>query len=319
MTRSSLAIGLCALMLCAPAAHGFAPQEQAAPDLRAKTDPRAVGQTVVIELSAGFTPDPTTIPVAAGGWRPAENLSSGCVGVIGGEPDLELFYNAGDWPLYFRTESEGDTTLTVRTANGDWLCDDDRGGNMDAEVLVEEPISGAYHVWVGVFHGDPIPALLHVSELGSYASYEDEHGDHFDDGFEDSGLRPAPHLDAEFGSVNLVAGFHPDPFTRAVTAGGPIAAGFVSEGCSGMVAVAPSFELTYEAGGFPLVIQARSGADVTLMVNTPYGEWVCDDDGAGGTDSEVRFNRPLSGVYDIWVGVFHGEPADAVLSITETH
>jgi uncharacterized protein YfaP (DUF2135 family) len=45
---------------------------------------------------------------------------------------------------------------------------------------------------------------------------------------------------------------------------------------------------------------------------------MCDDDGGEGTNAEIRLNAPRSGVYDIWVGVFGGGTAPAVLQITET-
>ena len=37
----------------------------------------------------------------------------------------------------------------------------------------------------------------------------------------------------------------------------------------------------------------------------------------GGTDPEVSFYQPQSGVYDVWVGAFGGDSGDAELFITE--
>ena len=39
---------------------------------------------------------------------------------------------------------------------------------------------------------------------------------------------------------------------------------------------------------------------------------------ASSFDAEVRFNRPASGTYDIWIGTFSGGTASAALLITET-
>jgi hypothetical protein len=77
--------------------------------------------------------------------------------------------------------------------------------------------------------------------------------------------------------------------------------------------------VTYSAGSLPLVFRTMSGADTTLIINGPDGQWYCDDDSFGDGDAQVRFNRPQSGTYDIWVGKFgSGGTAAARLLITET-
>ena len=40
--------------------------------------------------------------------------------------------------------------------------------------------------------------------------------------------------------------------------------------------------------------------------------------GGGDGDAEVRFNKPRSGAYDIWIGSFNGGMASTTLLITET-
>jgi S1-C subfamily serine protease len=54
-------------------------------------------------------------------------------------------------------------------------------------------------------------------------------------------------------------------------------------------------------------------------VNTPNGEWICDDDSGGNFDPLVQFDDPQSGVYDIWVGVFDEENSNpnATLYLSE--
>ncbi len=128
---------------------------------------------------------------------------------------------------------------------------------------------------------------------------------------------------ASFGEIRLRAGFSPDPYRVDVMAGGSIDA--LSDTplpgeCVGKIADAPDFEITYQAGGLPLVFRTLSSADTTLIINAPDGRWHCDDDSysTGEGDAEVRFNRPQSGTYDIWVGTFSASPASATLVITET-
>lgn len=128
-------------------------------------------------------------------------------------------------------------------------------------------------------------------------------------------------LNANFGSVRLNSGFTPDPHRVSITAGGSIDAYDdtpLPQACVGMISDAPDYEVTYSAGGLPLVFRTLSSVDTTLIINGPDGTWSCDDDGYGDLDAEVRFNRPQSGTYDVWVGTFGGSTARATLLITET-
>lgn len=127
------------------------------------------------------------------------------------------------------------------------------------------------------------------------------------------------HLTANYGEISLSAGFTPDPYRVQLLAGGGVNGSRLPGACVGFISDAPDFEVTYQAGGLPLVFRTVSSADTTLIINGPDGRWYCDDDSYGDLDAEVRFNRPQSGVYDIWVGtiVQGGNPA-ATLLITET-
>ena len=110
-----------------------------------------------------------------------------------------------------------------------------------------------------------------------------------------------------------------DPLRINVTAGGTNEAAPLGSGCAGRISDAPDFQLTYQAGDLlPLVFRTVSQADTTLVINGPDGEWYCDDDSFGDGDAQVRFNKPRSGVYDVWVGRYDGGTAPAALLITET-
>ena len=128
-------------------------------------------------------------------------------------------------------------------------------------------------------------------------------------------------LTANYGEVRLSAGFTPDPHRVNLTAGGSIDAYTDTDlpaACVGDISNAPDYEVTYSAGSLPLVFRTRSSTDTTLIINGPDGRWYCDDDSWGDGDAEVRFNRPSSGTYDIWIGTFNGGTASAALLITET-
>lgn len=125
-------------------------------------------------------------------------------------------------------------------------------------------------------------------------------------------------LRAVSGEINLSAGFTPDPYRVSVTAGGSVDGARLPGSCTGRISDAPDFEVTYSAGSLPLVFRTVSSEDTTLIINGPSGDWSCDDDSYGDGDAEVRFNRPQSGTYDVWVGTFGGGTASATLLITET-
>ena len=126
---------------------------------------------------------------------------------------------------------------------------------------------------------------------------------------------------ATYGEIQLSAGFTPDPYRVSVTAGGSIDAYAdtpLPAACVGKVADAPDFEVTYTAGRLPLVFRTLSSVDTTLIINGPDGSWSCDDDSYGDGDAQVRFDKPRSGTYDVWIGTFGDNMADATLLITET-
>lgn len=120
-----------------------------------------------------------------------------------------------------------------------------------------------------------------------------------------------------YGTVNLATGFTPDPQVVAVRSGGNINAESISSDCRGYISNAPDVRLVFTAGSsLPLVISATSSADTTLVVNGPDGSWYCDDDGGNdGLNPSVRFNRPMSGRYEIWVGTY----GNASLQPAELH
>lgn len=266
-------------------------------------DPSATATYGEVRLSSGFTPDPHTVNLTAGGSIPASNISSSCEGSIARAPDYEVTYQAGSLPLYFYVHASSDTTLVVNGPDGQWYCDDDSNGEANPQVTYNNPRSGTYDIWVGTYGGGTTPATLFVSELSDT-----------DGGSSGS---PDASLSAAFGEVSLRAGFRPDPHRVALTAGGTIPASTVSSSCEGLIAAAPDYEITYDAGSLPLVIRTESSDDTTLVVNGPDGEWYCDDDNGGGTNAQVYFAKPQSGVYDIWVGVYSGSPSRAHLVVTE--
>lgn len=122
-----------------------------------------------------------------------------------------------------------------------------------------------------------------------------------------------------YGSVSLSGGFTPDPHRVELTAGGTIdAQSSLGGNCRGRVANAPDYQLHFSPGSLPLAISVDSDADTTLVVNTPGGGWVCDDDGGDEPlNPLLTWNSPPSGRYDIWVGTYSDSTAPATLFISE--
>lgn len=120
-----------------------------------------------------------------------------------------------------------------------------------------------------------------------------------------------------YGSVNLNSGFTPDPHDVELTAGGAVDASTVNANCIGRIANRADYTLRYRDGDLPLIISVTSEADTTLVVRAPNGQWFCNDDSNGTLNPSVRWEDPLRGRYQIWVGTFGTDTAPAVLHISE--
>lgn len=262
-------------------------------------------------LSTGFQPDPYPVTITAGGSIDASHLGSPCRGSIARAPDVQLTFTAGQLPLYLVANSGSDTTLVVNGPGGQWFCDDDSNGGVNPQVTWNRPRSGVYDIWVGTFGGGTAAATLSISELTDGEARNMSHMDN------PVSSRPNAALTAAFGEIVLSSGFQPDPRRISLTAGGTIAASSVSSSCTGSIAEAPDYQITYNSGSLPLTIRTEARTDTTLVVNGPDGGWYCDDDSGGGNNAQVRFAKPGSGVYDIWVGTYGGGTNPATLVITE--
>lgn len=264
-----------------------------------------------INLSAGFSPDPQVRAVTAGGNSYTQ--LGGCNAYIhAAAPDLDLNYTAGSYPLTINARSGHDVTLLVNAPNGSWYCDDDGGDGTDAAITFGSPMTGQYNIWVGTYNaqsGSLPEAQIYITELGGTTSYNSNTST---SGGLDWSLAP------NYETLNLAAGFNPDPQMRSINAGGSVAVADYGAGCRGYASAAPDIDLNYTAGGYQLNIYAKSNQDVTLIVNAPDGSWWCSDD-AYGTNPHVNFANPRSGNYNIWIGTYRssGTLPESVLYISE--
>ena len=116
-----------------------------------------------LELSNGFTPDPTEVSVVAGGA--VQVTAPGCSGYIADAPDVELTYAAGSWPLNIYYIGDGDATLVINGPDGSWICNDDANG-FNPAVSIATPGSGVYDIWVGTYAANGgVSGTLKISEV----------------------------------------------------------------------------------------------------------------------------------------------------------
>lgn len=109
-----------------------------------------------------------------------------------------------------------------------------------------------------------------------------------------------------YGAVSLATGFWPDPYERSLIAGGPVAvaATALPSHCRGYVTAAPTLRLNWGGSIDALRIAfATAHGDPTLVINDPYGQWICSDD-VDGLNPAVTIQRAVAGQYDIWVGTY---------------
>lgn len=291
------------IALTAMAAIAFAPGVSFAQKSGARPDFTLDPNYGEVSLEAGFTPDPWTKSILAGGSVSASSARSGCEGSVSAAPDLQLQYEAGEFDLTVRALASEDTTLLINTPSGQWLCDDDSGGDLNPKVLISDPQSGRYDIWLGTYGGEMVQSTLEISEL--------------DDSGSSGGEAPDPGLDPNFGSVNLETGFTPDPHEKSILAGGSIAASVAKPGCEGKVSAAADYHVFFEAGTMDLTFMVEASEDTTLLINAPNGRWYCDDDSGGGVNPKVLITNPQSGRYDVWVGTYGDDMVQSTLKVSE--
>ncbi|MCH8494274.1 MAG: hypothetical protein LAT57_01410 [Balneolales bacterium] len=117
-----------------------------------------------VDLTSGFTPDPHTIEVEAGGDTAMP--VTGCVGFINYDaPDVDLNFTAGDYLLSFLAQSQAvDVSILIYTPDERWVCASSNipGG---AGILFNKPLSGNYNIWVGSPTVETYPnAVLSITE-----------------------------------------------------------------------------------------------------------------------------------------------------------
>ncbi len=119
-------------------------------------------------------------------------------------------------------------------------------------------------------------------------------------------------------SIDLDAGFPLDPTFVSVQGGGEIDASLLGDGCAGFVNRQPVLTVNW-TGEAPFVKTFFvSDSDPTLLVLTPDGRLLCNDDANEDLlDPVVEVSEPVTGTYKIWVGSYaKGQLIPGVLVLT---
>ncbi|MEM6712364.1 MAG: hypothetical protein AAF590_08785 [Pseudomonadota bacterium] len=247
------------------------------------------------QLTAGFTPDPFTTQLAAGGPIDASTVDDICVGFIASGADFVLDYTSGDWPLRFSVTSDVDTTMLVRAPSGEVLCNDDSDG-LNPALAIASPTSGRYEVYIGTFNANAVAnATFAITEL-----------------VDQKELHPGAIIEA-----SVTTGMTREDYD--LLAGGSFqAVDQLGASCVGFVAADPDFTAQVDVQGIDLEFVVNSAEDTTLAVRVPNGRVMCDDDSAGNLNPLILVPTAPAGTYEVWLGTFASVGnAPATLSIRD--
>ena len=111
---------------------------------------------------------------------------------------------------------------------------------------------------------------------------------------------PAPRA---YLTLDLEAGFPLDPFVVSVNGGGPVEASTLAEGCVGYIPEEPTLSVDWSGASDFVEAFYYSDHDPVLVVETPDGQYLCNDDAnVLLLDPVVEIQDPEPGRYNIWVG-----------------
>lgn len=111
---------------------------------------------------------------------------------------------------------------------------------------------------------------------------------------------------SNFGQISLAAGFTPDPHVAQGVSGGQQEASSLGAGCQGYISGTPDHLLQLQTSFNMLRIMAASQRDTTLVVQTPQGSYLCNDD-SDGHHPMVQAANLAQGTYRIWVGSYQAQ------------
>ncbi|HYO89635.1 MAG TPA: hypothetical protein VER79_13375 [Candidatus Limnocylindrales bacterium] len=117
-----------------------------------------------------------------------------------------------------------------------------------------------------------------------------------------------PQSSPNFAAITLQAGFPLDPYLVRVESSGSIAAETVQDDCVGFVPGTPDVVVNWAGETDQLSFFVYSDTDPVLLVVTPSGDILCNDDYSLDTlNPVVTVATPADGAYAVYVGAFSAE------------
>ncbi len=278
------------------------------------------------------------------------SIGTGCRGYGSLEPTHTLVVHGAPRVLRVAARSAEDTTIAVMTPGGA-MCDDDSAGSNNPGVdvtlgegsypvwvgLFRQGRDVAYELGV---RANPEGAISSAWQAGGASAAVAANAS--------AGSRMCGHtyanrevcIDSTSDRTNagcrggrspcvLRAPLAPDPtlHTFSVNAGqDPVVVEslHITEASSGSVCddgyipQRPDFRFVVAASANPFTFLRfhvaptdESSADTVLLINTPDGRWVCNDDSFGSRNPTLDFERPALGQYDVWVGTYNAPSGPA--------
>lgn len=224
-----------------------------------------------------------------------------CAGFIGADAaDFVLDVNESRPELSLYALSETDLTMAVHGPDGRWHCNDD-SFQLNPGVTLSNAPAGEYHIWVGAYwQGDGGQYDLFTT-LGApvWSDAELEHSAAPASGYLSVGpntarsLRTAVTMTSDGEDAGL---FHGD--------------------CRGYIDPSqPSVTVTVEPGLEQVTIYSVSEADGVMLVRTPSGRILCNDD-YQGLNPALELMAPEPGDYAVFVGTYGGTGGQGQLGVT---
>lgn len=120
-----------------------------------------------IRLGAGFSPDPYSRSITAGGTTNiGPCLGNNWAGFVTARPDFDLYWSGSTAQLSIVVDAAADTILLVNGPDGTWYYNDDLSQNDRRSVItIERPKEGLYDIWIGSYDGSRRnPGYLYITE-----------------------------------------------------------------------------------------------------------------------------------------------------------
>lgn len=227
---------------------------------------------------------------------------SGCYGHIGIDaPDTVLTLDSTTDALSIYAMSDTDLVIAVRGPDGQILCDDDTFG-LNPAVTFRPGQAGDYQVFVGAYSQGAQGSFELFATIG--APVWEEGG----------GLNHAAAPAA--GWMHFGPSVQIDPrMILNITSSGSEAFGMGPD-CAGYIDMSrPDVVLTVDGPLPQFIAYAVSDADGTMLVRTPSGQILCNDD-YEGLNPAVVVPAPEQGDYAVWIGTYGGGGGVATFGVT---